>query len=276
MLDTVLDFAELREFVDLKIKNYSSGMMVRLAFSIMIQADADTMLIDEVLAVGDASFGQKCMEVFYERRRRGKTIVLVTHDMATVQSMCHRAMVVHEGRVQYVGDPEDASLRYYRLNFAGPPAPDSEGVNPPGDYVGTVDLNARLVSARLMDENGDSVENVEQGKPISIDVVVEIAREMANPTFSFHVLNADGMIVSEFSRVFDRQLLPRQRVRLCGRIENPFVPGRYSLDCWIGRKIQARDLSLQPLRLLHFHVFGTAPRHGVVSLQSDIEPTLEP
>ena len=71
-LDTVLDFAELREFVDLKIKNYSSGMMVRLAFSIMIQADADTMLIDEVLAVGDAAFGQKCMEVFYERRRRGR------------------------------------------------------------------------------------------------------------------------------------------------------------------------------------------------------------
>src|SRR5581483_1511767 len=98
-LDAVLDFAELRDFVDLKIKNYSSGMMVRLAFSIMVQADADIMLIDEVLAVGDAAFAQKCMDVFYERRNAGKTIVLVTHDMATVQSLCHRALLLHDGKV---------------------------------------------------------------------------------------------------------------------------------------------------------------------------------
>jgi ABC-2 type transport system ATP-binding protein len=275
-LDTVLDFAELREFVDLKIKNYSSGMMVRLAFSIMIQADADTMLIDEVLAVGDAAFGQKCMEVFYERRRSGRTIVLVTHDMATVQSLCHRAMVLHDGEVQYIGDPEDASLLYYRLNFAGPPSPDAEGVNPPGDFTGSVDLNARLVAARLLDEAGRAIENVEHGKPIIIDVVVEIARAMDRPTFSFHVLTADGLIVSEFSRVLDERLVAGQRVRLRGRIENPLVPDSYSLDCWIGRQIQARDIALQPLRLLHFHVYGNASRHGVVSLKADIEPMLEP
>src|SRR3989440_9011568 len=101
-LDAVLDFAELHEFIDLKLKNYSSGMMVRLAFSVMVQADADIMLIDEVLAVGDASFAQKCMDVFYARRNSGKTIVLVTHDMATVQSLCHRAMVLHDGTLDYV------------------------------------------------------------------------------------------------------------------------------------------------------------------------------
>ena len=72
-------------------------MMVRLAFAVMVQADADVMLIDEVLAVGDAAFAQKCMEVFRERRDAGKTIVLVTHDMATVQSFCDRAMLIHDG-----------------------------------------------------------------------------------------------------------------------------------------------------------------------------------
>src|SRR5215204_5259385 len=87
-LDAVLDFAELRDFTDLKLKNYSSGMMVRLAFAVMVEADADIMLVDEVLAVGDASFAQKCMDVFHERRRRGKTILLVTHDMATMRSLC--------------------------------------------------------------------------------------------------------------------------------------------------------------------------------------------
>ena len=76
------------------------------------------MLIDEVLAVGDAAFAQKCMDVFHEKRAAGKTIVLVTHDMATVQSFCDRAMLIHDGELRYIGDPEDAALRYYRLNFA--------------------------------------------------------------------------------------------------------------------------------------------------------------
>ena len=93
-LDAVLDFAELRDFADLQLKNYSSGMMVRLAFAVMVEADADIMLIDEVLAVGDAAFAQKCMDVFHERRRAGRTLVLVTHDMATVEGICDRAMLL--------------------------------------------------------------------------------------------------------------------------------------------------------------------------------------
>ena len=80
-MDAVFDFAELREFRELKLKNYSSGMLVRLAFSVMVQADADVLLIDEVLAVGDAAFQQKCTDVFHEMRDSEKTVVLVTHDM---------------------------------------------------------------------------------------------------------------------------------------------------------------------------------------------------
>src|SRR4051812_37774920 len=81
-LDTVIEFAELEEFADLKLKNYSSGMLVRLAFSVMLQADADVLLIDEVLAVGDAAFQQKCQDAFHQMKAEAKTIVLVTHDMA--------------------------------------------------------------------------------------------------------------------------------------------------------------------------------------------------
>ena len=81
----IVDYAGLRDFMDVPLKNYSSGMMVRLAFSVMIQAEADILLIDEVLAVGDAAFQQKCRDVFREMRGAGRTIVLVTHDMSTVQ-----------------------------------------------------------------------------------------------------------------------------------------------------------------------------------------------
>ena len=102
-LEAVLEFAELGEFVDLKLKNYSSGMLVRLAFAVMVEADADVMLIDEVLAVGDAAFAQKCMDVFRPSGAAGKTLVLVTHDMATVQGFCDRALVLDAGEVAMWG-----------------------------------------------------------------------------------------------------------------------------------------------------------------------------
>src|SRR6478752_834200 len=88
-LDAVVAFAELEDFVDLKLKNYSSGMLVRLAFSLMLEVDADVLLIDEVLAVGDAAFQQKCADAFREMKAAGKTIVLVTHAMETVEEDCH-------------------------------------------------------------------------------------------------------------------------------------------------------------------------------------------
>ena len=116
--DSVIDFAELREFVDLKVKNYSSGMLVRLAFSVMIHVDADMLLIDEVLAVGDAAFQQKCFEEFERIRRSGATVLFVTHDMSAVQRFCDRALLLEHGRAVELGDPERVGNRYLELNFS--------------------------------------------------------------------------------------------------------------------------------------------------------------
>src|SRR3954469_11465152 len=118
-IEPVLEFAELDEFANLKLKNYSSGMLVRLAFSVMLEADADILLIDEVLAVGDAAFQQKCADAFRDMKAAGKTIVLVTHEMGTVEEYCHRAMLISEGKVQNVGDPGEIGRDYLRLNFEG-------------------------------------------------------------------------------------------------------------------------------------------------------------
>ena len=106
-LDAIIDFAELDEFVDLKLKNYSSGMLVRLAFSLMMEVDADIFLIDEVLAVGDAAFQQKCADAFREMKAAGKTIILVTHEMSTVEEYCDRAMLISDGKVAHIGEPEE-------------------------------------------------------------------------------------------------------------------------------------------------------------------------
>jgi ABC-type polysaccharide/polyol phosphate transport system ATPase subunit len=116
--DSVIDFAELGDFVDLKIKNYSSGMLVRLAFSVMIHVDAEILLIDEVLAVGDAAFQQKCYDEFERIRKSGATVLLVTHDMSAVQRFCDRALLLEHGRTVELGDPEHVGNRYLELNFS--------------------------------------------------------------------------------------------------------------------------------------------------------------
>jgi ABC-type polysaccharide/polyol phosphate transport system ATPase subunit len=262
-LDAVLDFAELREFTDLKLKNYSSGMMVRLAFSVMVEADADIMLVDEVLAVGDASFAQKCMDVFRAKRQGGSTVVLVTHDMATVQSFCDRAMLIHDGELQYIGDAEEAALRYYRLNFAGSGA---EGGPPePG---GVPDVNVRVVEARMAGEN------VEQGQPIGIHVVFEARHDLVAPIFGFHFLDADGVTVFGFNRALEH-VTAGERVRIAGQIDNPLLPGRYFVNCWISRNRTQGDLALHVVRLLDFVVYGTRPGPGSVAVDADVEATVE-
>jgi ABC-type polysaccharide/polyol phosphate transport system ATPase subunit len=113
----IIEFAELEEFQDLKLKNYSSGMYVRLAFSVAIQVDADILLIDEVLAVGDASFQQKCFDVFNELRDQGTTIVFVTHDMGSVNRFCHRAILLERGEPIVLGEPDKVAESYLELNF---------------------------------------------------------------------------------------------------------------------------------------------------------------
>jgi ABC-type polysaccharide/polyol phosphate transport system ATPase subunit len=271
-LAAVLEFAELEDFVDLKLKNYSSGMMVRFAFAVTVRADADIMLIDEVLAVGDAAFAEKCMDVFKERRRAGRTIVLVTHDMTTVQMLCHRAMLLHNGEIRHIGDPEDAALEYYRMNFAG------QGVQPalpgtPGAKV--VDVNARIVHAELRGATGDTVDTLPEGAPIAIDVRLEAARAMERPRFIFHVRNADGHVVFEFTHRLGERVEAGARVRLAGEVENRLVGGRYSLDVYIREEDDQGGMTVQGLRLLHFVVQGTPPPEGMVSVHSDVEAALE-
>jgi ABC-type polysaccharide/polyol phosphate transport system ATPase subunit len=265
-LDAVLEFAELEDFVDLKLKNYSSGMLVRFAFAVMVQADADIMLIDEVLAVGDAAFAQKCMDVFREKQRAGKTIVLVTHDMTTVQTLCHRAMLIHDGELRYIGEPEDTALHYYRANFAGRDAG-------PAAFAGekVVDVNARVVRARLADD----AEELADGEPIVLDVVLEAARELVRPSFIFHVRNADGQAVFELQRGLDGHVAAGRRVRLAGPVENRLVAGSYTLDVYVREDREAGGMTVQGLRLLSFVVQGPPPAYGVVSVRAELEPVLE-
>jgi ABC-2 type transport system ATP-binding protein len=272
-LDAVLDFAELEEFAEMKLKNYSSGMLVRLAFAVMVQADADIMLVDEVLAVGDMGFAQKCMDVFYEKRDAGKTIVLVSHDMGAVQSLCHRAMLIHDAELAYIGDPEEVAMRYYRLNFA------ERGGGGAGRGVAAVpDINARVLEVRLEDDSGQPVENVAQGAPLRLDLLIEARRELRDPVFVIQVMNADSVVVFSIRRTLapgGSELAAGDRVRISGRIENSLVPGKYFLDCWVRTPREQGQEAVHGLRLRDFVVYGTDAREGVVSVEADVEAVPE-
>ncbi len=276
-LDAMLAFAELEEFAELKLKNYSSGMMLRLAFAVMVQADADIMLVDEVLAVGDAAFAQKCLDVFRERHDAGKTIVLVTHDMTMVQSLCDRAMLMHDGDLKFSGDSEETASKYLRLNFGVDRH--AEGEEFERQLNAVVDDDAtRVVDARLLDEDGRTIRNLERGEPMRLDIVLEARRELVRPTFMFHVQTEEGFVVFEFvlglNGKNEDRIRKGDRVRFVGQVENPLVSGRYMLNCW-ARRDETGAMAVQPLWLLKFMVYGTTSQHhGMVSVQTefDVEP----
>jgi len=116
MFDDIIEFAELAPFIDQKLKNYSSGMQVRLAFSIAIKAKNDVLIFDEVLAVGDEAFQRKCLDVFEQYKANGQTVILVTHDMETVRQFCSKAMLLDAGKIIEFGDPRKVATKYSQLN----------------------------------------------------------------------------------------------------------------------------------------------------------------
>ena len=215
-----IEIAGLEEFAELKLKNYSSGMMVRLAFSVMIQAEADIMLIDEVLAVGDASFQQKCEDVFHDMREAGKTIILVTHDMNAVEKFCHRAMMIHDGTVSKEGSPQEVAEWYLRANFR-------EEDERPGFHAGASEEGdgAHIVDAWLEDETGTRVLNIEKGSPFRIKVVIEALEEIPQAVFGFGVTDESGFQVFGYTTRLSEEdgydvLMPGERIQLSVDVNN--------------------------------------------------------
>ena len=135
MYDDIVDFAELQDFMDQKLKNYSSGMQVRLAFSVAIKAQGDILVLDEVLAVGDEAFQRKCSDFFTEiKKDPTKTVILVTHDMNSVKKYCTRAMMISDGEVEAVGDPETVSQQYTLANLEAEHKAEQERQEARGGY----------------------------------------------------------------------------------------------------------------------------------------------
>jgi ABC-2 type transport system ATP-binding protein len=268
-LGAILEFAELDEFVDLKLKNYSSGMLVRLAFSVMMQADADILLVDEVLAVGDAAFQQKCADAFHEMKELGKTIILVTHEMSSVEAYCHRAMLIDGGKIQYLGDPAEVGRRYLRLNFERGAAATSGAAPEQSNEV-------RLVSAALEGAGGEEETNVEFGEKIRLRAEFETLEDAAGYGVGFMLVNADGIGVFHFGEGRVRKedgssaLRAGERFRIEIEIDNLLAPGRYSVHCGVNRA-ENGSVALYVHDAFGFVVYGGDPHlPGIVRLPHEV------
>jgi energy-coupling factor transporter ATP-binding protein EcfA2 len=270
-LDAVIEFAELEEFAELKLKNFSSGMLVRLAFSVMLQADADVLLIDEVLAVGDAAFQQKCADAFREMKAGGKTIVLVTHEMPTVEEYCDRAMLIDGGHIQHLGDPAEVGRHYLQLNFER---------GSPQDYAATHEGSneVQLLDAWIEDADGARLTNVEHGAKFRLRVELEALRHLPGLGAGFSIANADGIGVFDFGITVTKgddstELAAGERIAVSAEVENLLNPGRYFVHCGINR-VHGAGVALYVHSAIDFVVFGGEPR-GIVSLPHEITAVVE-
>jgi lipopolysaccharide transport system ATP-binding protein len=190
LMDEIVAFAELERFIDLPVRTYSSGMYMRLGFSVAAHIQADVLLLDEVFAVGDEEFQRKCFAKTHEFKQRGGTIVFVSHDAQAVERLCDRAVLLRQGEVAFDGPTREAIARYRRL-LAEDRSPDevAAGLREWGSG------EARIVEAKLLDAEGDERLQVAAGERLVVRLVVASERDVSPPSVSLELRDDHGVVL---------------------------------------------------------------------------------
>lgn len=264
--ERVIEFAELEDFQDLKLKNYSSGMHVRLAFSVAIQVDAEILLIDEVLAVGDAAFQQKCFDVFNRMREEGRTIVFVTHDMGAVTRFCHRAMLLERGEQVMVGDPREVADRYLEIAFGR-----EVGYEDPD--IGSArmgDGSARVIDAWLGDDRSERRAVAPQAEPMALKALVRFNRSVSDPAMRMMLLNEQRQPVVVATTQQDQDHTGHfeegDEAVFAFSFHNMLAPGRYHTVLTVTHRGDGMNVIDRFAGGLSFVVSGLAASGGMVEV----------
>lgn len=223
MYDDIVEFAEIERFMDQKLKNYSSGMQVRLAFSMAVQARADILLIDEVLAVGDADFQQKCFDYFKKLKRDKKTVIFVSHDMDAVKEYCDRAILIDDGCVQERGDSHEIAARYNQLFTDGPNMRGIKDAKRWGDK--TMQYDRVTVTPDLLNKKHPEV-------TISANIKANVS--VSDPIFGFSIKNELGEYLvgtnTEIEEIPQNSVKKGGEVKLSWSVPNIFSDGTYFIS----------------------------------------------
>jgi ABC-type polysaccharide/polyol phosphate transport system ATPase subunit len=261
----VVAFAELEGFMDLRLKNYSSGMLVRLAFATAIQVDAEILLIDEVLAVGDAAFQQKCFEEFFRLKREGKTIVFVSHDMYSVERFCTRAMLMEHGQMTKIGDPRVIGRAYHELNF-GKLAHDAP------DESHSASATA-IAEAWFENAGGERVTSASQEDSLSMCFEARLGEDLKEPVFAVTLRTELGHTIivarSDQHARSSGSFKAGESVVVRFSIPNWLTPARYLLTPSLAREGTGEDALALVEDMASIVVHGTGSG-GILELPIDM------
>jgi ABC-type polysaccharide/polyol phosphate transport system ATPase subunit len=195
LMDEIVAFAELERVIDLPVRTYSSGMYMRLGFAVAAHIQADTLLLDEVFAVGDEAFQRKCFGKIFEFKQRGGTIVFVSHDAAAVERLCDRAILLRGGEKVFDGATHEAIVQYHRM-LAAEASPDelAAGLRSWGD------LRARIESVALLDADGDERPQFAAGEPLTVRLRIVADEPLPAPRLSLELRDDHGILLASASQ----------------------------------------------------------------------------
>ncbi len=258
----IIDFSELGDFINEPIKTYSSGMVMRLAFSIAIHADPTCFLVDEALSVGDAYFQQKCMRKIQEFRAGGGSIVFVSHDMNAVKTLCDITIMLDHGRIIDKGTPKEVVDFYQNMILKKMHQGDipvqvqvkqgenDNRVNNLGVCTGEIDI----VSFKVCDENGDVISYLESEQILKIIIKLKSSKDLSDPHYGFALKNKYGISVFETNTycmgIKTAELKRDQIITVTFEMRCPLAPGDYSISLGVAEKGYDRGFFKEYLLLL--------------------------
>jgi ABC-2 type transport system ATP-binding protein len=222
MYEEIVSFAELERFMDQKLKNYSSGMQVRLAFSLATRAKADILLVDEVLAVGDADFQRKCFDYFRTLKRNKKTVVFVTHDMSAVREYCDRAILIEQSEVIAAGDADEIATKYTRMFLDT----DDKGKEGSSKRWGDGKIAYNSVSIKLQGRAGE--------QKVVVTAEAEAHEDIEAANFGFLIRNSGGTAIlgtnSHIKHKFVKAMRAGQKAHMTWEFDNILNDGTYFVE----------------------------------------------
>ena len=263
MFDSIVDFAEIADFVDTPVKFYSSGMYVRLGFAVAVHVRPKVLLIDEVLAVGDINFQMKCFDRMDEIRDSGSTVVIVSHNLNAVRRLCSRTMVLHMGAHRYTGETSEAISAYHDLIGEARDPEDDETTEGTGDG-----RSARVLSWDMTDDNGARTLHAESDDAITFTAEIEFTAPVVDPLFNFTLSAATGQVLyaeNTLNRPTGR-FGPGDRTTFRTRIRPGLGTGSFLAG--LGIMDSTATDALAVARTIHFYVNGRGAVRGVVDMDA--------
>ena len=269
-LESIIDFAGVRDFIDVPVKRYSSGMYVRLGFSIAAHLDPDILLLDEVLAVGDAGFQEKCLRRLRELERAGKTIIFISHDLSAIERLCDRALLVQQGQIIADGAPRQVIAQYRQsgVNFVASA--------PPATVGGTITKRAEITSLKFYDDGGREAATLATGECLIVRVECQANDRIADAVINVLFYNGAGKLDCHFTSMETEGELDMGMGRHVYEFHCPvlgLLPGTYYVDAAIERSSDPELVDWQ-YRCALLQVNGAKPLRGGSYMPHQFRPVV--